>query len=193
MKISKAVGDWVQSYPRNAKGHLISKSATPDGILKSFEMFFDKDAPNECWIWKGSRLGKPFGGYGSFSWPVNVFPHVKTRRAHRVAYELYVGLIAGRLEVCHTCDNRACVNPAHLFLGTRKQNAQDASRKGRLPSNAFPGESHPKAVLTEKIVLECRRRYSLGGVTYKALGLEFGVTPVTVRLAVIGRNWSYLK
>lgn len=80
----------------------------------------------ECWVWQGARSPK---GYGRFA--TKVANGWRLRRAHRVSYEHFVGPI-NELLVCHHCDNPSCVNPGHLFLGTAKDNAQDASRKGRV-------------------------------------------------------------
>jgi hypothetical protein len=100
---------------------------------------------NDCWIWQKSCF---VDGYGQTSLKG------KKVRAHRLSYFLFKGINPGKLYVCHTCDNRKCINPDHLWLGTAKKNTQDSIIKGR--SVLLKGEKSYSSKLTEKEVKEIK-------------------------------------
>jgi len=106
-------------------------------------------AENGCWIW-GDTLGNH--GYGTLR--VNGVAIL----GHRLSYMLHKGPIPVGLFVCHTCDNRACVNPDHLFLGTNKDNLSDMAQKNR----STHGVRHPRAKLKEYDVFIIREAAAHG-------------------------------
>ena len=96
--------------------------------------------------------------------------------------------------ICHHCDNRRCVNPAHLFVGTHTDNMRDASRKGRIPGSAyctvrFPGESNPAAKLSAGDVFLIRRLRAAGWSTV-VIAEHFPVTVTQVSRISTGRRWG---
>lgn len=94
-------------------------------FVTTMKRFFDKiEKIDSCWIWTACLRGKT--GYGAFKL------NGKTIDAHRVSYQLHKGEIPEKMYVCHSCDNRKCVNPDHLFLGTAKDNWQDGFDKNRI-------------------------------------------------------------
>ncbi|MGE4177989.1 MAG: HNH endonuclease [Thermoleophilia bacterium] len=134
----------------------------------------------ECWEWTACRVN----GYGRFGF---------ARRpllAHRVAWEVVHGPLADPEDcVLHRCDNRACCNPAHLFIGTRSDNLADMFAKGRgAPQD---GERNARARLSREQVAEIRTRYARGGVTQRALADLFGVGKTTVGSVINRTTWDY--
>ena len=131
-----------------------------------------------CWNWNGAVYGN---GYGKFG-----FSNTKTMSAHRVAWMLTYGHIPKRQCVLHRCDNRRCVNPSHLFLGSRRDNTQDALQKNRL---AF-GERIKTSKLTTLQVQEIRSRLDGHYGEYSHLGREYHVSPETVSLIAKNKIWK---
>lgn len=130
----------------------------------------------DCWEWRGytTPITAPgAGGYGRFNRYLGTYMR-RTVMAHRFSYELAYGPIPEGLHVCHRCDNRVCVRPDHLFLGTALDNTRDRDRKGR--HRALRGEEHPRCRLTRAQAETVRRRYAAGGASYAALAAELGVS-----------------
>lgn len=164
--------------------------------LKQIERFWskvDKDSSdNGCWLWKGIRVG----GYGEFA-----TARGNSKLTHRIAWELINGEIPAKLEVCHNCpngDNRGCCNPAHLFLGTHRENMLDAVRKGIMVKTEEDrektrGEKHGCSKLTEDDIRYIRKRYAIGDISQRELAKEMGIRQPQI-CAIINRvRWKYVK
>lgn len=140
-----------------------------------FLVFIDKRA--DCWMWTGK---KDPNGYGRMSF-------AGERLAHRASYRHFVGDIPVGAFLCHKCDVPACVNPAHLFIGTQLDNMRDAVRKGRQSR----GDSHGNAKLTTEIALAIKARVS-AGETRAAVAKDIGISRATVSMVASGKRWGHL-
>mgnify|MGYP001576000228 CR=1 FL=1 len=138
----------------------------------------EKRSKDECWLWRGAT----WQGYGYLA---------NTRRngaiyAHRLSYELHYGPIPKGLCVCHKCDNPPCVNPAHLFLGTRADNVADCVRKGRGADKH--GAANPRARLTHEVVSRIRELRTKG-LSQQAIADYVGFPQTSISKILRGVGW----
>jgi len=149
-------------------------------LKELFLQRFNKGSTEECWEWKGNLQTGKFR-YG------RILYKKKTYLAHRLSAQIYIGNIEG-LVVCHKCDNPSCVNPNHLFLGTKGDNNRDRENKGR--GVRKKGEEHPGSKLTKNDVDEILRTYNSDAYTYKDIGNIYGVSPSTIGNIIRGEKWD---
>jgi hypothetical protein len=161
--------------------------------LARFNSKWEPVTESGCWVWTGStgRTGYGYIGYEG-----------KVIRAHRASYQFFRGAVPEGMSVCHRCDVRCCVNPAHLFIATHQENMRDLARKGRannraaiqarlISQNAPKGSKHGMALMTEEKVLELRALRA-SGVPVKELGPRFGISWQQAYGIVCGNNWKHL-
>lgn len=163
-----------------------------------------------CWVWTGKA-------------PANFYPtiHAGTHKwyAHRFSWVLHNGIIPDNLCVLHKCDNRHCVRPDHLWLGTKAENSADMARKGRSttgdrnPSRLYPerrvrGDRHPfrlhpellvrgqdrtQAKLTDDVVRTIRARYAAGGISQQQLADDYHVCSALISGIVHRKRWKHIE
>lgn len=136
-------------------------------------------SPCGCWYWLGNL---------NENLRAKITIEGKSKQVSRVIYELVKGKIPDGLFALHTCDNPMCVNPDHLFLGTKKENSIDMVKKGRC--RAPMGSKSGMSKLTDEQVLEIR---SLKGkMTLKQIGKRFGITAANACSITRGDTWKHL-
>lgn len=140
----------------------------------------------ECWCW----IGGTESGYG------RMYVEGKLQLAHRLSWMIHVGTIPYKKCVLHKCDNRTCVNPQHLFIGTIIDNNQDRHAKGRSSGGrnggGHKGEKNGRSILTAEKVKQIRRRLR-NKCDRRGLAKEYGVTKPTIDAIATGRNWSHVS
>lgn len=137
---------------------------------------FEIDLLTECWNWIGAMASSGYGkiGAGGHSG--------RTLSAHRVAWEIEHGQpVPNGLQVLHRCDNKKCVNPKHLFVGTQKDNLIDCLLKGRSSAKLDPDKVIQIRTLNSK------------GVSNLTLTQLFGVHNSTIQRVVTGERWGFVK
>lgn len=134
---------------------------------------------NNCWLWTGGCFKKT--GYGA------AHKGSKTISAHRLSWEIHNGEIPKSIFVCHSCDNKKCVNPSHLFLGSYLDNIADMVSKGR----SLCGEKHSMAKLNNDSVIKIRN-LKKNGITFKQLAKLFKINETHVKRIVYRKLWKHI-
>jgi hypothetical protein len=165
----------TRTCSRQCNGAVSSKMNSNQA--SDFEANFEKT--EGCWEWKTTL---PSSRYPRF------MLRYKHNQAHRFSYEYYKGPIPDGLMVCHSCDNRHCVNPEHLWLGTQADNLADMAAKGRghkLPP--LHSEAHPLSKITKETALAIRSDARIA----KDIAADYGVSKSLVWGIKKGTHWKY--
>ncbi len=159
--------------------------------INSFHQKY-KVSESGCWEWTAARFTS---GYGALNPAFK--RHGLSQYAHRTSWIIHHGPILEGLLVCHKCDNPGCVNPQHLFLGTYKDNMQDALKKGRIRPGPprgprrgrARGETHGRAKLTETQVREIR----VDTRPQQKIADDYGVSQMQICRIKRGELWEHVK
>jgi hypothetical protein len=151
--------------------------------MRSALRFWSKvDRADGCWLWRAFRDRH---GYGRYAVTAR-----RPRFAHRYSWELANGPVPAGLCVCHSCDEPACVNPYHLWLGTHADNMADRGRKGRTAVGV--GERHGMSKLTEADVRTIRVELACG-VLQAVLASRYGVGRTAISAIKTGKLWRHVE
>lgn len=149
------------------------------------ERFWSKvQKTDSCWLWCGTIV--PTTGYGAMRVGSRIDGSRKQESAHVLAFVIFHGRRPNGY-VLHSCDNRRCVNPAHLREGTHLENMREKYEKGR----CYRGARHHHAKLTEEQVREIKKSFGL--TSKKVLAERFGVAPHTIYKIARGLAWAHVE
>ena len=153
---------------------------------KAVNRFGDED----CWIWIGERMKS---GYG------RIWKNERSVSAHRIALEIKIGRRLKAAECSlHHCDNPSCVNPNHLWIGTKSENNSDRAKKGRngkkwkTTATAARGSRHGSAKLNEFDIREIREMHRTGNYSQEQIARMFRVSQPLIGLIAHRRIWKHV-
>lgn len=182
---------WIKSYefkkgnpkkhPKKCKNcgiEFLSNGPTEHCSLKCMIHLKTEKIHRGCWIWKGTKTNK---GYGKTT---------KSKLVHRLSWEAFKGKIPLLMNVLHHCDEPACCNPEHLFLGSQKENVQDMCQKGRKVSCV--GSKNGMSKLSEFDVIEIRKLSSIG-ITNRSISEKYGLCESEISQILYGKKWGHVK
>lgn len=165
--------EWYEEHSCDRTKHPLKKiNRLP--VIDRFMARITKNAETGCWAFSGSGRYKTIRA-NKVSW-----------RAHRYSYVLFKGQITRGLLVCHTCDNKDCVNPDHLYLGTEKDNSRDAMERNRLRV----GEAHHAAKISRSTALEILKNRDKSSAQYAR---QLNVSPSLISKIRTRKIWRSLN
>ena len=139
-----------------------------------------------CWEYQGYCVPM---GYGQINTSIGVIPKKSNYKLHRLSYYYHTHNDPASLVVRHDCDNPCCINPAHLRLGTIKDNSNDRIERGRTAK----GEKHGRSKLTNECVINIKRKLRGGTEMQVSIARDFGVSPKTISDIHTGITWSHVQ
>ena len=181
---------WRKKHSRSCKecgATFIGKGVKREFCSTLCKLLGSVTKKNGCWEWAGDI--HPNGYAYTTMYETNKKEHV-----HRISYRIFKGEIPEGLYVCHKCDNRKCISPDHLFVGTAKDNMQDAKSKGRLEHIKLmqpKGEKKGSSKLKEYQVREIRKMI-LEGVRLAVIARKFSVSWTTVESIKKNKTWRHV-
>lgn len=147
-------------------------------LEERFWKFTAKGGPDECWVWKGGK--NPYG---------KIIINGRSNGAHRLSYKLFVGPIPKGMHVLHKCDNRPCVNPGHLFLGSSQNNIDDCIAKGRFNHSVrAKGAQHGMTKLQDSDIPVIRA----SSESTTVLADRYNIGRHQIRIIQRGKAWRHI-
>lgn len=180
------MGTSIPALPPLPKHPTALDLARRASIVERFHSKYTRGAPDECWLWEAGETANGYGQLNITQYDRRGVGRPRNVRAHRVAWEIANDASVPKgLLVLHSCDCRPCVNPAHLRVGTYKDNMQDAQERGRTWRRGTPRKLNPTRV--RRIRWDADR-----GLTRRAIAAKHEVSLNTVNLVIWRRIWAHV-